>query len=209
METVGDRARRVLAALADLKTLQRGNYAYVILPFDIEFHPQFLKDICRLMVDGWIEMFPREKLKRILTIEAKGLPIAASLSQLLDVPVSIARKRQYNLKGEVAITKTTGYEESTVYINGIHPGARGILLVDDLISTGGTMRPILSWAQDNDIEIPEVWTLFEKRPHASKASAADLLARDFPVKVRRVVSLVQDETLQFGARLSEDLLEER
>ena len=48
--------------------------------------------------------------------------------------------------GEVSVDVSTGYSSSTIFINDIFPGER-IVIVDDVISTGGTLEPLLQEAR--------------------------------------------------------------
>ncbi|MCX6661134.1 MAG: adenine phosphoribosyltransferase [Euryarchaeota archaeon] len=82
------------------------------------------------------------KFDRIVTMEAMGIPLATSLSLDLGVPFTIIRKRQYGLPGEVSVEQVTGYSKSKMYINGLKKGDT-VILVDDVLSTGGTLKAVL------------------------------------------------------------------
>lgn len=79
---------------------------------------------------------------KIVTVEAMGIPIATALSLKTRIPVSIIRKREYGLNGEFELSQSTGYSKGALFINGLKKGDR-ILIVDDVISTGGTLLPLL------------------------------------------------------------------
>ncbi len=172
-----------------LRTIPQGNYNYVILPFDFEFDPQFLT-LCRDIIrDEWLSPEIKKKIKKIFTIESKGIPLATILGELLNIPIFIARKRQYGLPGECTIKKRTGYAESRIYINGICPGENGILLVDDIISTGGTLDAILSWMYEENIEVNEVWTIFSKINNKDEISGRQLITEKYSLIVRSLIEL--------------------
>ena len=79
----------------------------------------------------------------IVSVEAMGLPLLAAVGEASGKPTVVIRKRSYGMEGEVEVDVSTGYSKSTTYINDIKPGER-ILIVDDVISTGGTLEPILA-----------------------------------------------------------------
>jgi adenine phosphoribosyltransferase len=56
--------------------------------------------------------------------------------------MTVMRKREYKLDGEVAVHQTTGYSKGELYLNGVYPGDR-VVIIDDVVSTGGTMRALL------------------------------------------------------------------
>jgi adenine phosphoribosyltransferase len=75
-------------------------------------------------------------------MEAMGIPLASALSLDLGIPFTIIRKRQYELPGEVSVEQVTGYSKSKMYINGLKKGDI-VILVDDVLSTGGTLKAVL------------------------------------------------------------------
>lgn len=97
----------------------------------------------------------------ILGIEAMGIPLAAALCLSSGKPLVIGRKRQYGLPGEVAIDKSTGYSKGEIYLNDIDAGAR-VLIVDDVVSTGGTLLPILKALDQSGAVVQDCWIVFEK-----------------------------------------------
>ena len=97
----------------------------------------------------------------ILGIEAMGIPLAAALCLSSGKPLVIGRKRQYGLPGEVAIDKSTGYSKGEIYLNDIDAGAR-VLVVDDVVSTGGTLLPILRALDQSGAVVQDCWIVFEK-----------------------------------------------
>ena len=82
------------------------------------------------------------KADRIVTIEAMGIPIATTLSLKTGIPMTLVRKRKYGLPDEIELTQKTGYSGGKIYVNGLKKGDR-ILIVDDVISEGGTLLSLL------------------------------------------------------------------
>ena len=96
-----------------------------------------------------------------LGIEAMGIPLAAALCLSSGKPLVIGRKRQYGLPGEVSIDQSTGYSKGEIYLNDIDAGAR-VLVVDDVVSTGGTLLPILRALDQSKAVVQDCWIVFEK-----------------------------------------------
>lgn len=126
--------------LLEAPVVSRGSYEYFIHPITDgvpSIHPDLLLEIVHHIL-GIVE----DRVDKIVTIEAMGIPIGAALSVSIGVPLSIIRKRQYWLPGEVAIHQTTGYSKGELFMNGIDKGDR-VLVVDDVVSTGGTLISVL------------------------------------------------------------------
>ncbi|GGC47201.1 adenine phosphoribosyltransferase [Haloferax sulfurifontis] len=98
---------------------------------------------------------------KIVAPEAMGIHIATALSLQTDVPLVVIRKREYGLDGEVALHQTTGYSESEMFINDIEDGDR-VLVVDDLLSTGGTLAAICGALDDIGADISDIVVAIRK-----------------------------------------------
>ena len=101
--------------------------------------------------------------------EAMGIHLAAPLSMMLDIPYSIIRKRSYGIPGEVRISKTTGYSKSEMFINGVRKGMR-VVVADDVISTGGTLRSIIDAVRSTGADVVGVISVFDKSPDIRELS---------------------------------------
>jgi adenine phosphoribosyltransferase len=84
-----------------------------------------------------------DKATLLLAPEAMGLPLAAPLSMALGKPYVVARKRKYDLPGEEVAYCETGYGQNCLHLNDLWPDDR-VLVVDDVLSTGGTLNGILT-----------------------------------------------------------------
>ena len=87
------------------------------------------------------EHYRRRTIDAVAAAEARGFLFAAPLALRLQKPLVPLRKpgklpyRTYSLKYDLEY----GSAELHVHIDGVSEGAR-VLLVDDLLATGGTMR---------------------------------------------------------------------
>ena len=98
---------------------------------------------------------------KIVVPEAMGIHIATALSLRADVPLVVIRERQYGLDGEVSIRNTTGYTESELFINDVDEGDR-VLVLDDVLSSGGTLAAICDALDDIGAEIADVVVLIRR-----------------------------------------------
>jgi adenine phosphoribosyltransferase len=142
---------RLVESLETCPMVKRGEYNYFIHPITDGVpivEPALLRDVCTAM----IKMLDLNGVDKIVVVEAMGIHIGAVLSTMTDIPMTVMRKREYKLEGEVAVHQTTGYSKGELYLNGVYPGDR-VVIIDDVVSTGGTMRALL---QSLDIAGAEV-----------------------------------------------------
>lgn len=98
----------------------------------------------------------------IITPEAMGIPIATIVSILMDRPYLVVRKRMYDLPGELEVQQITGYSKSLMYINSINSILHGVIIIDDVVSTGGTLTAIIDVLENNNIKVFGAYTIIEK-----------------------------------------------
>jgi adenine phosphoribosyltransferase len=134
--------------------VDKDGYSYLVHPLS-NCVPALDPKLLRETVTRIMQTAALEDVDKIVTPEAMGIHISTALSMMTDIPLVVIRKRSYGLDGEVPLSKSTGYSESEMYINDVDEGDR-ILLVDDLISTGGTMRAIVDALDDVGADIADI-----------------------------------------------------
>ena len=138
----------------------KGDYPYFIHPIS-DGIPRMEANVLRATRDLIIESVDWDKIDLVVSVEAMGLPLLAAVGEATGKPTVVIRKRTYGMKGEVKVNVSTGYSESTVYINDILSGER-ILIVDDVISTGGTLEPILQALEEMGVILQDIVIAIEK-----------------------------------------------
>ena len=138
----------------------KGDYPYFIHPIS-DGIPRMDADVLRATRDLIVEMVDWSKVDLVVSVEAMGLPLLAAVGDATGKPTVVIRKRQYGMEGEVRVDVATGYSQSATYINDIKPGER-ILIVDDVISTGGTLEPILATLEEMGVILQDIVIAIEK-----------------------------------------------
>ena len=138
----------------------KGDYPYFIHPIS-DGIPRMDADVLRATRDLIVEMVDWSKIDLIVSVEAMGLPLLAAVGDATGKPTVVIRKREYGMEGEVRVDVSTGYSQSTTFINDISPGER-ILIVDDVISTGGTLEPILATLEEMGVILQDIVIAIEK-----------------------------------------------
>ncbi len=156
-------------SLKQAPIVKKGDYPYVIHPIT-DGIPEIKPDLLREITDKMKLILDRYKpFDRIVTMEAMGIPLATALSLKMDIPFTIIRKRSYSLPDEVEVTQVTGYSKSKMYINGLKRGDR-IVIVDDVLSTGGTLKAVLKSLEDMKIDVKTVVIALDKGKTAEEIS---------------------------------------
>ena len=138
----------------------KGEYPYFIHPIS-DGIPRMEAEVLRATRDLIVSMVDWSQIDLIVSVEAMGLPLLAAVGEATGKPTVVIRKRSYGMEGEVRVDVSTGYSSSTAYINDISPGER-LLVVDDVISTGGTLEPLLESLEGMGAVLKDVIVAIEK-----------------------------------------------
>jgi adenine phosphoribosyltransferase len=101
---------------------------------------------------------------KIVTEEDKGALMAATIALITDKPLAIARWYNYSLDSldnTINIPISSEYYEGTLYLNGLMQGDK-VVIIDDTISTGGTIISLIKAIETAGAEVVEILCLVEK-----------------------------------------------
>ncbi|OPY27277.1 MAG: Hypoxanthine/guanine phosphoribosyltransferase [Methanomassiliicoccales archaeon PtaU1.Bin030] len=167
-------------SLLESPVVRMGDYSYFVHPITDGIpcmEPAILQEVIdRIMEIGDL------RCDRLVTAEAMGIPLVAPISLLTGIPYNIVRKRQYGLPGEVCVTQVTGYSRKELYINGLGRGDR-VVVMDDVISTGGTLRAIIKAFQGMGVEVVDVIVVVEKGEGRAE------LERELGIRIKTLVKV--------------------
>jgi adenine phosphoribosyltransferase len=147
-------------SLINSPIVKKGEYNYFVHPIT-DGIPSISPALLREITNGMIRLMNLNNISYVVTAEAMGIPIGTSLSLMTDIPLNVIRKRRYNLPGECDLSQVTGYSKGEMFINGIKQGDR-IVIVDDVISTGGTINSIISALTGIGAEIIDICFVIKK-----------------------------------------------
>ncbi len=155
----GAMLERLKRSLEESPIVVIGDYEYFVNPITDgipRMDPKVLQDV----VDRILEIGDFD-CDLIVAPEAMGIPLAVPLSLSTGIPYNVVRKRRYGLPGEVSLQQTTGYSRTDMFINGISEGDR-VVIVDDVISTGGTIAAMVKALQGMGVHIVDIIVVVEK-----------------------------------------------
>ena len=159
---MSDSLQRLKESLLAAPIIWKGDYPYFIHPLT-DGVPRLNPSVLTAVVELIETKVDWNSVDLILGIEAMGLPLTSPLSMRNNRPQVVVRKRSYGLEGELAIDQSTGYSKGSMYLNDVQEGER-ILIVDDVLSTGGTLDAIIKGVESLGAIIESVIVVVEKGP---------------------------------------------
>lgn len=182
---MSDSLQRLKESLLAAPIIWKGDYPYFIHPLT-DGVPRLDPSVLTAVVELIEATVDWDSVDLILGIEAMGLPLTSPLSMRNNRPQVVVRKRSYGLEGELAIDQSTGYSKGSMYLNDIQEGER-ILIVDDVLSTGGTLDAIIKGVESLGAIIESVIVVVEK------GSGLQQLQEKYPhIQISSIVRLEMD-----------------
>jgi adenine phosphoribosyltransferase len=151
---------RLQQSLRDAPIIEKNGYQYFVHPIS-DGVPMLRPELLREIVIKIIRKAELEDVDKIVTPAAMGIHISTAVSLMTDIPLVVVRKRQYGLDGEVSLSQVTGYSESEMYMNDVYEGDR-VLLIDDVLSTGGTLKALCGALEEIGADIGDIVTVIKK-----------------------------------------------
>jgi adenine phosphoribosyltransferase len=151
---------RLKQSLLDAPVIEKEGYHYFVHPVS-DGVPMLEPALLREIVIGIIRKAELEDVDKIVTPAAMGIHISTAVSLMTDLPLVVVRKRQYGLEGEVSLAQQTGYSENEMFINDVREGDR-VLVIDDVLSTGGTLDAITDALEHIGAEICDTVVVIKK-----------------------------------------------
>lgn len=174
---------KLIQSLKESPIIKKGEYHYVIHPITDgvpEITPDLLHEVTKEMKKRIESYIPFDKL---VTMEAMGIPLASVLSIDMNIPFTIIRKRAYGLTNEQSVAQQTGYSKSTLFINGLKRGD-SIVIVDDVLSTGGTLKAVLQTLNKMGVKVKAVFVAVDKGDMANRLSKETKIPIESLVHIR-------------------------
>jgi len=153
-------------SLKNASVIQRKSYDYFIHPLTDgipQVNPRLLDEVTEEYAKRLASI---DHVDTLVTVEAMGLPITTAVSQKTGIPFTVIRKRKYHLPDEITVTQHTGYDTTTLSVNGIHKDD-SVVFIDDVLSTTGTIRAVLSAIKKKKAVCKRALILINKSPQAA------------------------------------------
>ncbi|MFD8811207.1 dTMP kinase [Streptomyces sp. NPDC059627] len=134
--------------------------------------PALRPELLRHVIDRLRSTLNLTGCSKILVEEEKGAVIGAALSLETGIPLAIARTYPYQVPGH-RVGFVSEYTQGELYVNGVEPGDQ-VCLVDDTLSTGGTLVSLISAVREIGAEVGDVAVVVEKAGNGGREALAQL-----------------------------------
>ncbi len=121
-------------------------------------NPQALKAV----IDNLVAHYKNKNIQAIVAVDSRGFLFATPLAYKLNIPVVMVRKPG-KLPGQTLsseYTKEYGKDTLEMQQNALLPGQR-VIIIDDLIATGGTFKAAIDLVQQAKAQVVEVAAIVE------------------------------------------------
>lgn len=167
----------VRSSFEKVPIVDKNGYRYFVHPLSDGIRaitPELLKEMSEMVIKAMDDL---ERPSLLLTAEAMGIPVTTMVSDATGLSYSIARKRSYELDGEVEIGQRTGYSSQSLFLN-LPEYSERILIIDDVLSKGGTLKALAEGVKESGKEVIGAIILFNKMGERKAQFSSDM---GFPI----------------------------
>ena len=142
--------REIKEKLKDPSRIIPGGFLYTA---DLIYSPNIVTKIGEILVFPFLD----KNVDAIVTVETKGIPIALMCARTLNVPLVIIRKDSRVTEGSfVSINYISGSQRHirsmSLARRSLQKGSK-VLLIDDFMKAGGTIRGMMELMEEFDAEV--------------------------------------------------------
>jgi adenine/guanine phosphoribosyltransferase-like PRPP-binding protein len=153
--------RQLIESFNGQKIIRHSGKGYLLLPLTDHItatEPVILRQAVNAICDAvdW------NGINKVVSEEERGGFIAVSVALQRNLPFTLAKQYPIHLPGEVGVKFAMSYNDKmSLYLNGLGHTDK-VILVDDIIDTGGTMIAMIKAIRKAGVVIKDVVALAEK-----------------------------------------------
>lgn len=137
-----------------------GKYRFLINPLTEQI-PATSAELLSAAADWLVEAGDYSEATKIAGEEDKGAILVAAVALKTKLPFGMARWYPSGIDGQVSVDFNMEYTKGKLFLNGIEVGDK-VVIVDDMVSTGGTMVALIQAIQQAGAEILDIVCVGEK-----------------------------------------------
>ena len=156
--------QQLISSFHGQKIIRKGNRGYLVISMTDHYgatDPIILRQAVNAICDvvNWNGVNP---INKVVSEEERGGFIAVCVALQRNLPFSLAKQNPVRLPNEIGIKFAMSYNANmSLFLNGVDKGDR-VIIVDDIVDTGGTMIALIQAVKKAGVEIKDVVALAEK-----------------------------------------------
>jgi len=150
----------VQAAFDDKPLLPFGKYNFLVNPLTEQI-PATTAELLRATSEWLVDVGDFKKANKIAGEEDKGAILVAATALQTGLPFGMARWYPAGLDSQIGVNFEMEYASGQLFLNGIEKGDQ-VIIVDDMISTGGTMLALIEAVEKANATIVDIICVAEK-----------------------------------------------
>ncbi|HHW94442.1 MAG TPA: pur operon repressor [Mogibacterium sp.] len=155
----------LIQKLSDPSRILGGGFLYTA---DIMYDSRFVRDMARIFADR----FSKLNANYVVTVETKGIPLAAQVAFMLNLPlVVIRREAMYSEGSTVSINyfsgSTQGIAKMSIAKRAVRPDTEAIV-IDDFMKGGGSIQGVKNILSEFEIQVVGIGVALEAREPEKK-----------------------------------------
>lgn len=150
----------VIDAFNDQTLVQFNGYKFLINPLTEQI-PATSAALLQAASKWLVDSGDFSIANKIVGEEDKGAILVAGVSLTTGLPFGMARWYPAGLEGQISVDFEMEYTSGKLFLNGVEAGDK-VVIVDDMISTGGTMLALIEAVKLAGAEIVDIVCVVEK-----------------------------------------------
>lgn len=148
------------ASFHDKPLVTVGKYRFLVNSLT-EQVPATSPELLREAATRVLQVANLEGVNKIVGEEDRGAILVAAVSLQANLPLALARWNPSGVPGQIAVDFAMEYTQGTLYLNGVEHDDQ-VLIVDDLISTGGTLVALIRAVRQAGAQVRDCVCVAEK-----------------------------------------------
>lgn len=186
----------VIEAFDDRPLIQFNKYKFLINPLTEQI-PATSAALLKAASDWLVEAGDFSSVNKLVGEEDKGAILVAGTSLATGLPFGMARWYPAGLEGQVSVDFEMEYTSGKLFLNGVDAGDK-VVIVDDMISTGGTMLALIQAVKLAGAEIVDIVCVAEKVEYGGVQRIAEETGYQVKTLVKISVREERSEVLKAG-----------
>jgi len=150
----------VKRAFHDKPLIQFKEYKFLVNPLTEQI-PATSAELLQAATDWLVEVGDFDHATKIAGEEDKGAILVATTSLATKLPFGMARWYPTGLDGQISVDFDMEYASGKLFLNGVNKNDK-LIIVDDMISSGGTLIALVQAIQLAKAEIIDIVCVAEK-----------------------------------------------